>query len=86
MDVFFDGPALRFLEVLKDSRIFRIFAFLATEIGVREKSKLSKPSKPSKPHTLTWYLHNKVPNSPSLNNHQTKTSKKHTTFWKIVNK
>ena len=49
--------------------------------GVREKSKLSKPSKPSKPHTLTWYLHNKVPNTPSLNNHQTKASKKHTTHF-----
>ena len=45
--------------------------FCYSKMRVREKSKLSKPSKPSKPHTLTWYLHNKVPNYPSWNNHQT---------------
>ena len=39
-------------------------------LGVREKSKLSKPSKPSKPYALTWYMCNKLPNSPSWNSHR----------------
>ena len=37
---------------------------------VREKSKRSKPSKPSKPYALTWYMCNKLPNSPSWNSHR----------------
>ena len=34
MDGFVDGSALRFLEVLKDSRILRISGFVVTELGV----------------------------------------------------
>ena len=34
MDGFVDGSALRFLEVLKDSRSLRISAFLVIELGV----------------------------------------------------
>ena len=38
MDGFPDGPVLRFLEVLKDLRILRISAFLATTNGVDPSS------------------------------------------------